>query len=382
MIKVSPILFIYKYDLFISMKFTIIRLHEMPMSSSRSKLSSSSSLSVLGGLIIATFVFVVLIITTTTIVTTAKAQTNEFNVYKFDNNGNFILGWGSTGPGPGQFYHAHGIAIDPSSGDVYVSDQGNFNSRVPHPDAVPHISKFTADGKFITKWGSEGTGDGQFTRLEDLAVDPSSGNVYVAELGNGRISKFTADGKFITKWSSTTTNNNNPATSAAAATTTTNNTLIQPWGVAVDSSGNILVDDKGRNMAFKFTSDGKYLQTLVQTGPADGQLQHPHGLAIDSSGNFYIADQVHANVQKFSPDGKLLQKFASGGKGKGPVLNIPHGVAVDSSGNIFVADSANHRVKKFAPDGTFIKSWGKFKSPHDVEIDASGNVYLINTTTD
>src|ERR687884_1696291 len=208
------------------MKFAIIRLHEMPMSSSRSKLSSSS-LSVLGGglIIIATFVFVVLITTTTTItVTTAKAQTtNEFNVYKFDNNGNFILGWGSTGPGPGQFYHAHGIAIDPSSGDVYVSDQGNFNSRVTHPDAVPHISKFTADGKFITKWGSEGTGDGQFTRLEDIAVD-RSGNVYVAELGNGRISKFSPDGKFITKWSSTnnnpnTNNDNDPATSAAAAAT-------------------------------------------------------------------------------------------------------------------------------------------------------------------
>src|SRR5918912_2460542 len=210
------------------MKSTIIRLHEMPMSSSRSKLSSSS-LSVLGGLIIATFVFVVLTTTTTTtIVTTAKAQTtNQFNVYKFDNNGNFILGWGSTGPGPGQFYHAHGIAIDPSSGDVYVSDQGNFNSRVTHPDAVPHISKFTADGKFITKWGSEGTGDGQFTRLEDIAVD-RSGNVYVAELGNGRISKFSPDGKFITKWSSTTNNNsdsnnntNDPATSAAAAAATT-----------------------------------------------------------------------------------------------------------------------------------------------------------------
>ena len=329
---------------------------------------------IIGGLATTTFIFVL---------STAKGQTDEFNVYKFDNNGNFILGWGSRGSGPNQFYHAHGIAIDPSSGDVYVSDQGNFNSNVFHPDAVPHISKFTADGKFITKWGSEGTGDGQFTRLEDIAVD-RSGDVYVAELGNGRISKFTADGKFITKWSNTNNNNainNNPATSAAAATTT-NNTLIMPWGVAVDSSGNILVDDKGRNMVFKFTSDGKYLQTLVQTGPADGQLQHPHGLAIDSSGNFYIADQVHANVQKFSPDGKLLQNFGSGGKGKGPVFNIPHGVAVDSAGNIFVADSGNHRVKKFAPDGTFIKSWGKFKSPHDIKIDASGNVYLINTTTD
>src|SRR5918911_3962538 len=198
------------------MKFAIIRLHEMPMSSSRSKLSSSS-LSVLGGLIIiATFVFVVLTTTsTTTIVTTAKAQTNEFNVYKFDNNGNFILGWGSTGPGPEQFYHAHGIAIDPSSGDVYVSDQGNFQSEVSHPDAIPHISKFTPDGKFITKWGSEGNGDGQFTRIEDMSID-SSGNLYVAELGNSRISKFTSDGKFITKWGSgnndVATSNNDPTT--------------------------------------------------------------------------------------------------------------------------------------------------------------------------
>ena len=337
---------------------------------------SHSKLLVLRGLIIVTtFIFVI----TIAAVITAKAQTDEFNVYKFDNDGNFILGWGSRGSGPGQFYHAHGIAID-SSGNVYVSDQGNFQSKLSHPDAIPHISKFTADGKFITKWGSQGSGDGQFTRVEDMAID-SSGNVYVAELGNSRISKFTADGKFITKWGS---ENSNAAatTTAASSSSSIEGSLDKPWGVAVDSSGNILVTDKGRNMAFKFTSDGKYLQTLVSTGPADGQLQHPHGIAIDSSGNFYIADQVHANIQKFSPDGKFLLKFGSEGRGEGPFFHRPHGVAVDSSGNIFVADSGNHRVEKFSPDGTLIKSWGHFKDPHDIRIDASGNVYLINTTYD
>jgi tripartite motif-containing protein 71 len=208
-----------------------------------------------------------------------------------------------------------------------------------------------------------------------MAID-SSGNVYVAELGNSRISKFTADGKFITKWGS---ENNKEA---ATANSSGEGSLDKPWGVAVDSSGNILVTDKGRNMTFKFTSDGKYLQTLVPTGPADGQLQHPHGIAIDSSGNFYIADQVHANIQKFSPDGKFLLKFGSEGRGEGPFFHRPHGVAVDSSGNIFVADSGNHRVEKYAADGTLIKSWGHFKDPHDIRIDASGNVYLINTTYD
>jgi tripartite motif-containing protein 71 len=353
------------------------------MSQNHSKLlslSSSPLLLALGGLlIIATSIFV--ISTVIVVVTIAKGQTDEFNVYKFDNDGNFILGWGTRGSGPGQFYHAHGIAID-SSGNVYVSDQGNFQSEVSHPDAIPHISKFTSDGKFITKWGSQGTGDGQFTRVEDLAVD-SSGNVYVAELGNSRISKFTSDGKFITKWGSGNSNNNNSNdTTTTTSGTGSEGSIDKPWGVAVDSSGNILVTDKGRNMAFKYTNDGKYLQTLVPTGPADGQLQHPHGIAIDASGNFYIADQVHGNVQKFTSDGKFVAKFGSEGRGDGPVFHRPHGVAVDASGNIFVADSANHRVKKFSPDGTFIKSWGRFKDPHDIRIDASGNVYLINTTYD
>jgi tripartite motif-containing protein 71 len=340
-------------------------------------LQNLSRLSLLFALSGLTTVFIV--VTITTMAATAKAQTDEFNVYKFDNNGNFILGWGSRGSGPEQFYHAHGIAID-ASGNVYVSDQGNFQSEVSHPDAIPHISKFTPDGKFITKWGSEGTGDGQFTRIEDMAID-SSGNLYVAELGNSRISKFTPDGKFITKWGSgnndVATSNNDPTTN-----TTSEAALDKPWGVAVDPSGNILVTDKGRNMAFKFANDGKYLQTLVSTGPADGQLQHPHGIAFDSAGNFYIADQVHGNIQKFTPDGKFLLKFGSEGRGEGPVFHRPHGVAVDSSGNIFVADSGNHRVKKFSPDGTLLKSWGHFKDPHDIEIDSSGNVYLINTTYD
>jgi len=55
---------------------------------------------------------------------------------------------------------------------VYVSD-----------DDKNSIQKFTSDGKFITSWGSEGTGDGQFLRPEDVAID-SSDNVYVVDSRN------------------------------------------------------------------------------------------------------------------------------------------------------------------------------------------------------
>ncbi|MDI6786562.1 MAG: SMP-30/gluconolactonase/LRE family protein, partial [bacterium] len=87
----------------------------------------------------------------------------------------------------GRFKYPCGIVVS-SSDHVYVAD--TYNHR---------IQKFDAKGKFITKWGTEGTKDGQFINPYGLAID-ASGNVYVADYGNHRIQKFDAKGKFITKW--------------------------------------------------------------------------------------------------------------------------------------------------------------------------------------
>src|ERR671939_297509 len=59
----------------------------------------------------------------------------------------------------------HGIDID-SSGNIYISDSNNF------------VEKFDSNGKFITKWGSNGTANGQFHDPHGVAVDSSS-NVYI-----------------------------------------------------------------------------------------------------------------------------------------------------------------------------------------------------------
>src|SRR2546425_927986 len=99
----------------------------------------------------------------------------------------FVRKWGSNGTGDGQFFSPNGIAID-LAGNVYVVD--SVNNRV---------QKFDSNGNFITKWGSTGTGDGQFVCDCHIAVD-SPGNVYVDENGNKRVQKFESNGKFITKW--------------------------------------------------------------------------------------------------------------------------------------------------------------------------------------
>jgi len=96
---------------------------------------------------------------------------------KFNSNGNFILGWGSVGSGPGQFNRPWSVAVD-GSGNVYVGD--NDNNRV---------QKFDSSGGYITQWGTPGSGDGQFSGPGGIAVDASN-NVYVSDRGNSRVQKF------------------------------------------------------------------------------------------------------------------------------------------------------------------------------------------------
>jgi DNA-binding beta-propeller fold protein YncE len=72
------------------------------------------------------------------------------------------------------------------AGNIYVADGIGTTNRV---------AKFDKDGKFITQWGSTGTGQGQFTGVKSIAVS-SAGDVYVADAGNKRIQVFDGDGKF------------------------------------------------------------------------------------------------------------------------------------------------------------------------------------------
>src|SRR5438552_1447962 len=153
---------------------------------------------------------------------------------------------------------------------------------------VPSVCDPALPCPFVTKWGSLGSGDGQFnTGPDGVAVD-GSGNVFVADSGNNRIQKFTKTGTFLSKWGS--------------------------------------------------------------FGLGDGQFRAPIDVAVDASGNVYVADFTNDRIQKFTNTGTFLGKWGCPGSGDGQ-FNALRGAAADGSRNVFVADTGNNRIQKFACAG-------------------------------
>ena len=103
----------------------------------------------------------------------------------------FVSKWDSEGSGDGQLSRPHSIDIDSNSGHVYVADSGNNRVQKFTTDKEgANVQKFSNNGMFVTRWGSEGNEDGQFADPEDIAVDSKTGNVYITDTGNSRIQVF------------------------------------------------------------------------------------------------------------------------------------------------------------------------------------------------
>ena len=262
----------------------------------------------------------------------------------------FAQKWGSQGTGDGQFQDPQAIATN-SSGSVYVSDA--------------QIKRFNSSGGFLTKWGSAGSGDGQFNGVGEIATD-SSGNVYVADRGNGRIEKFSSSGAFLGQWGS-------PGSGDGEFT--------DIGGIATDSSGNVFVSDVSDNRIQEFDPSGNFIAQWGTEGSGDGELEGPEGIAIDSSDNLYVVDYFNSRIEKFSTAGTFLGQW--GGQGYGQ-FQSPLGIATDPAGNVYVADYTADTIQKFDSSGKFLAKWGsqgsgdgQFDGPIGIAVDASSNVYVV-----
>ncbi len=266
-------------------------------------------------------------------------------IQKFTSEGEYITAWGSCESGTGNLFNPTDVATD-HNGNVYVL---NFYYSIDdngHTQYFRNIQKFTADGEFITKWGSYGTEDGQFIIPMGIATD-SEGNVFVADwdynllttINTSRIQKFTSEGEFILKWGSSGT----ILTSQFVA-----------FGLTIDDEDNIYIVSLAFPVSvLKFSKEGEYIAEWSYYNLSDGFLPIPNDITTDSEGNVYIAMQSTNVVKKFTSDGESLANWTLTTSEDKFSLGNPraYGIALDSKGNVYVNIPSNNVVQKYAKNG-------------------------------
>lgn len=193
------------------------------------------------------------------------ADTFNNRIQKFNSSGTYQAQVGSFGTGNGQFRGLGGLACD-SSNFIYARDGG----------LAARVQKFNSSLAYQSQFGTPGTGNGQFDRPIGVAVDGSN-NVWVADFGNSRVQKFNSSGTYQSQFA----------------------VPESPYFIAVDSSTNVYVTDSDSQVQ-KFNSSGIFLAKVGSYGPAHGQLKNPQGLAVDTSGDLYLADRGNNRVEKFT----------------------------------------------------------------------------------
>jgi streptogramin lyase len=257
-------------------------------------------------------------------------------IQKLDMEGNFITNFWLNDT-EGKFSSSVGIDLD-SSNNVYVAD------------SVEGIKKFDQEGDYVKSWhyyrspGDPFTGqpdfgaEGRLILPHDVAID-SMDNVYTTYYVG--ILKFDSNGNFITEWGSNGTGLGQ---------------FISPDGIAIDSQDNIYVSDHDMSRIQKFDSDGNFIKMWNYTNVTESKLGHMDFMTVDTWDNVYLADANNHRVQKFDSNGNFITEWSTTSL-ESSQFDESGGIVVDISGKVYLVDSTNSKIQVFTQNASPINEY-------------------------
>ena len=194
-------------------------------------------------------------------------------IFVFRKNGKFDRFIGDAG-GEGLYKRPTGIAIDKTSGRIYLTD------TLRHA-----VEVIDAAGRPLERWGERGEGPGEFNFPTDIALAPD--RVFVLDAMNFRVQVFDRKGAFLTSFGKPV---NEPGG------------LFRPKGIAVDEGRKLVyVVDAMFELVQAFTYDGELVWAFGHGGTKPGEFFLPAGICVDPEGRLLVADSYNSRVQVFRP---------------------------------------------------------------------------------
>jgi len=268
---------------------------------------------------------------------------------------------GKRGSNVGQYNWPRGQAVDPATGQIWVANTKQYNIHIINPATCGGAGNGA-------KFGTFGAQAGQFNWPHDVAIRGSDRIAFIADTNNHRIVAY------------------NVATRAyiSAFGTMGSGTGQFKFPTAVDinpANGRLLVADSQNNRIVELSDNGGSGMQVTRT--FTGGFNRPMGVAADAAGNIYVADTLNDRVVILSPTGVVLESFAGPGG-----LNDPEAISIAPNGEIYVADTFNDRIRVFAAYGgggggpDTIAPNGTLTVPTPNQTFASPPVQMNGTATD
>lgn len=226
-------------------------------------------------------------------------------ILAYDAAGEFSHGWGG-----GMFGVAHGLRVD-AEGNVWATD-----------NKLHVLWKFSPEGEVLATYGESSVGgydETHFRSPDDIAF-ASSGDIYVADAGNGRIVRLAADGSFKAQWG----RKGSKEGEFAAA-----------HGIGIDAEDRIYVADRGNDRIQVFSKDGTFLAAWTGFG-------NPFGVQVVGDELIVTDGDAHTISHLSLKDGRMTHQW--GGQ---DVLRLPHLMDHDGGGRLFVTEVDGQRVQVF-----------------------------------
>lgn len=314
-----------------------------------------------------------------------------------------IAGSGSAGLADGiginsMFYHPSGI-FQNLSGEIFISSLSNH--------AIRKI--YQGDSGLEVETIIQNAG---LNAPRDIVGD-SENNLYISDTNNHQIKKLFFNGA---SWEIETlvgkglpgAMDGNPDLAS----------LRNPFGLILNTDGDLLIADRGGHMIRLLDFDGTYAEPEVSTylGYTRGDVIEGdrstgafHGigkLITDSSNNIFLTDFLKDRILKISDTGELTivaggNNFKAGegntagfqdGLKASALFNGSMGISLDNLGNLYVADTENHSIRKITTDGNVTTLTGngnagfkdgtlseaQFNRPHDLAFDSHGNLFVTD----
>jgi trimeric autotransporter adhesin len=266
------------------------------------------------------------------------------------------------------------------------------------------IATFAGNG--IAAFGGDGNvcTDASFWGPLNMTFD-KAGNLYVVDFNNRRVRKIAMSDRTIT----TVAGNGIQGHTGDGSYAT--NADMSPFGVAMDTMGNLYISDPGYGVIRK-VNNAQIVSTYAggpsygyygDGGPASASLLNtPYGLAIDDTGNLYIADAGNHVVRKINTAGVISTVAGTGvsgysGDGSSALLatlDSPYAVTVDHLGDIYITDLGNNVIREVLPTGIIFTAVGTgvygysgdgnaaglatLNGPKGLAVDAANNLYIAD----